>query len=175
VQRYEYDAFGNIVSMLDPDFIQPYTYTGREYDPESGLYFYRARYYDETVGRFISEDPIGIRGGINFYSYTHNNPINRIDPMGLDDGWPWYGGWPWNGNTFPGYHAQDNKCSDLAAGFNKNPCTKKCCEKHDECYKRFGCNESSWLSPFPVIGACQLCNWQVSACLLLNEGKSCCK
>jgi RHS repeat-associated protein len=84
VQRYEYDSFGNIVSMLDPNFIQPYTYTAREYDPESGLYFYRARYYDAKVGRFISEDPIGFNGGsINVYSYTDNNPVNFIDPLGL--------------------------------------------------------------------------------------------
>jgi RHS repeat-associated protein len=49
VQRYEYDSFGNIVSMLDPNFKQPHTYTSREYDEETGLYFYRARYYDLRV------------------------------------------------------------------------------------------------------------------------------
>ena len=44
--------------MLDPNFKQPYTYTGREYDEETGPYYNRARYYDAKVGRFISEDPI---------------------------------------------------------------------------------------------------------------------
>jgi RHS repeat-associated protein len=58
-------------------------YTGREWDPETGLYYYRARYYDPKVGRFISEDPIGFRGGVNFYSYVGGNPINRLDPFGL--------------------------------------------------------------------------------------------
>jgi uncharacterized protein RhaS with RHS repeats len=46
----------------------------------------RARYYDPEVGRFISKDPIGLLGGLNMYAYVQNNPINRIDPLGLQ----WY-------------------------------------------------------------------------------------
>jgi RHS repeat-associated protein len=87
VQKYEYDSFGNIVSMLDPNFKQPYTYTSREYDEETGLYYYRARYYDSAIGRFISEDPIGLLGGVNFYSYAGNSPVNWIDPLGLRIEW----------------------------------------------------------------------------------------
>jgi RHS repeat-associated protein len=64
---------------------QPYTYTGREWDKETGLYYYRARYYDPMVGRFISKDPIGFAGGdVNLYGYVQNNPVNWIDPFGLD-------------------------------------------------------------------------------------------
>ena len=63
-----------------------YTYTGREWDKETGLYYYRARYYDPMEGRFISKDPIGFRGGdVVLYGYVHNNPINRKDPKGLFD------------------------------------------------------------------------------------------
>jgi RHS repeat-associated protein len=83
VQRYEYDSFGNITFIQDPNFIQPYTYTGREYNPESGIYYYRARYYDPKIGRFISEDPIGLLGGINLYSYVGNSSLNYSDPFGL--------------------------------------------------------------------------------------------
>ncbi len=93
VQRYEYDSFGNITYQQDPNFLQPYTYTGREYDNESGLYYYRARYYDAKVGRFISEDPIGLEGGINAYRYVGNNPVNFVDPEGLTSiffGRPWF-------------------------------------------------------------------------------------
>jgi len=61
-----------------------YTFTGREWDKETGLYYYRARYYDPMEGRFISKDPIGFSGGINLYSYTAENPINYTDPFGLD-------------------------------------------------------------------------------------------
>ncbi len=49
---------------------------------ETGLYYYRARYYDPTVGRFISEDPIGFGGGINFYAYVRNDPVILTDPLG---------------------------------------------------------------------------------------------
>jgi len=65
-------------------FTQPYTFAGREYDTESGLYFYRARYYDASMGRFISKDPIGFIGrDINLYRYVGNNPIRFVDPWGF--------------------------------------------------------------------------------------------
>ena len=69
---------------MDPTFVQPYTFTAREYDIETGLYYYRARYYDQTTGRFLQTDPIGITAGLNFYNYVGNNPIRYIDPLGLD-------------------------------------------------------------------------------------------
>ena len=59
-------------------------YTGRELDTDSGLYQYRARYYDPSTGRFISEDPKGFGAGVNFFAYTSNNPVNANDPMGLE-------------------------------------------------------------------------------------------
>jgi RHS repeat-associated protein len=79
---YTYDTFGNLAAstgMLG----NPFQYTGREYDPETGLRYYRARYYDPSIGRFTSQDPIGFRGGINFYSYVKNQPSNLTDPSGL--------------------------------------------------------------------------------------------
>jgi RHS repeat-associated protein len=57
-------------------------YTARENDG-TGLYYYRARYYMPSCGRFISEDPIGTQGGINLYGYVGGDPINATDPMGL--------------------------------------------------------------------------------------------
>ena len=83
VASYEYDSFGNLKRHGD-EIKNTLTYTGREWDEETGLYYYRARYYDAKVGRFISEDPVGMAGGINFYSYVNSNVINRIDPSGLD-------------------------------------------------------------------------------------------
>ena len=88
VKSYVYDAFGNIVSETgELPFDNLFHYTGRQFDAESGLYYYRARYYDPQIGRFISEDPIGLRGGdVNFYSYVFNDPINLVDPLGQRGG-----------------------------------------------------------------------------------------
>jgi RHS repeat-associated protein len=83
VQSYVYDAFGQIISQTG-SITNPYTFTGREYDSETGLYYYRARYYDAKIGRFISEDPIGFEGGdVNLMAYVGNNPVNYTDPLGL--------------------------------------------------------------------------------------------
>ena len=83
VQSYVYNSFGEIVEQVG-SLTNPYTYTGREFDEESGFYFYRARYYDPSIGRFLTEDPIGFAGGdVNLYGYVTNNPVNFIDPFGL--------------------------------------------------------------------------------------------
>lgn len=80
--QYSYDPFGN-VSVTGESSDNPFQYTGRESDG-TGLYYYRARYYSPELQRFISEDPIGLAGGsANYYSYTLNNPVNFIDPLGL--------------------------------------------------------------------------------------------
>jgi RHS repeat-associated protein len=79
---YRYDSFGNLTASTG-SISNPFRYTGRVLDAETGLYFYRARYYDPSIGRFLSEDPIRFGGGINFYRYVQNNPINLIDPLGL--------------------------------------------------------------------------------------------
>ncbi len=63
----------------------PYTFTGRRFDPESGLYYYRARYYDAKLGRFLSRDPIGFEGSEwNLYEYVKGMPTRGGDPYGLD-------------------------------------------------------------------------------------------
>jgi RHS repeat-associated protein len=79
---YSYDSFGNLLSSSGT-LINAFRYTGREFDHETGVYEYRARYYDETVGRFISEDPVGFWGGQNFYAYVGNRVPNAFDPLGL--------------------------------------------------------------------------------------------
>jgi RHS repeat-associated protein len=78
----QYSPYGEIESASG-SVPQPFRFTGREYDSETGLYYYRAKYYDPELGRFISEDPIGLEGGINLYAYVGNNPVNNRDPSGL--------------------------------------------------------------------------------------------
>jgi RHS repeat-associated protein len=79
--NYNYDTFGNGFSGTATRF----GYTGREHDAETGLLYYRARWYDPGQGRFVNEDPIGLSGGINWYGYVGNDPVNWIDPVGLFD------------------------------------------------------------------------------------------
>ena len=80
--QYRYDPYGATVASGDASS-NPFQYTGRENDG-SGLYYYRARYYNPVFGRFIREDPIGFKGGINKYLYAEANPISYADPLGLD-------------------------------------------------------------------------------------------
>jgi RHS repeat-associated protein len=80
----QFDAWGNRIAASGT--VPLYGYTGREPDA-TGLIYYRARYYDPTIGRFIQRDPIGFAGGdLNLYVYVGNNPVNAVDPEGLT-GW----------------------------------------------------------------------------------------
>src|SRR5262249_50205179 len=78
---YTYDTFGNVTGSTG-SFPNPLQYTGHNYDPETGLLYYRARYYDQTVGRFLTEDPARFGEGIDFYIYVLNNPLIWRDPEG---------------------------------------------------------------------------------------------
>jgi RHS repeat-associated protein len=79
---YAYDSLGNLTGSTG-SVMNPLRYTARDVDPETSLYFLRARYYDPGLGRFLSEDPIRFAGGINSYDYVRNNPANLVDPSGL--------------------------------------------------------------------------------------------
>jgi RHS repeat-associated protein len=77
-----YEPFGN-TEMSAP--APAYRFTGREHDEPLYLYYYRARYYHTDLQRFISEDPIEFFGGdVNLYAYARGNPIDLLDPLGLD-------------------------------------------------------------------------------------------
>ncbi|MEN6578918.1 MAG: RHS repeat-associated core domain-containing protein [Phycisphaerales bacterium] len=102
-QYYHYDALGSVVALTDPngDVVQLYEYsvygqvaasdanhpnrfmfTGREFDKDTGLYYYRARYYHPEIGRFLQTDPVDYGAGMNLYWYCTNNPLNMRDSFG---------------------------------------------------------------------------------------------
>ena len=97
VERYAYNAYGFVIvndGSGNPVSPNPWgtphsavgntiTFTGRQLDGETGLYYYRARYYDCTKGRFLQRDPIGYIDDMNVYGYVMNNPGNWIDPRGM--------------------------------------------------------------------------------------------
>ena len=79
-----YDSYGRVLSETDPAAGDRFKFTGREYDSETGLYYYRARYYDPATGRFVSEDPIDFSAGdANIFRYVFNAPASHADPTGL--------------------------------------------------------------------------------------------
>jgi RHS repeat-associated protein len=171
VQKIQYDAFGNIASGTTI-VAQPYTYTAREYDPETGLYFYRARYFDPRTGTFITKDPILSPAGQNLmrcngnnlayqnsvpsfeelqknpqnlhpYAYTRNNPINLADPQGLACGSGW------SDPYIP---------EDFGAWNFYYPC-----QMHDNCYDTCGnpkamCDYKFFID---MLTACSRMDWQL--------------
>ncbi len=84
VARYEYDPFGNEIRAEGDDAQNnPFRFSTKYLDAETGLYYYGFRYYVPEIGRWISRDPIEERGGINIFSQSDNNPINYFDMLGL--------------------------------------------------------------------------------------------
>ena len=81
--QYRYRPFGQTEDQKE-SVSNPLRYMAREIDSETRLYYFRNRWYDPEIARFISEDPIGLAGGINPYAFAGNNPVNFIDPFGLD-------------------------------------------------------------------------------------------
>jgi RHS repeat-associated protein len=90
VESYVYDAYGNVTIKNGSGTVIPtsaygnrFLFQGREYDYTTQLYHFRARWYDSETGRWLSNDPIGISGGLNLYAFCSNDPVNFVDPMGL--------------------------------------------------------------------------------------------
>ena len=90
VESYRYDPYG-AATVFDAAGTQisasavgnPYLFTGRRYDADAGIYYFRARYYDPELGRFLSEDSAGFVDGMNLYEYATGDPVNFFDPLGL--------------------------------------------------------------------------------------------
>jgi RHS repeat-associated protein len=120
VNHRQYDSFGRITSETNPGGGNPaaflYAYTGREWDADAGLFYYRMRWYDPNVGRFISEDPIGfVAGDTNVQRYVGNSTPNLIDSSGLWAGRLGKGGsgWGWPFQTINVKFPVDDELKEL--------------------------------------------------------------
>ncbi len=92
VESYAYDAWGNVLAVYDSAGLEipnhksqisnRFLFQGREHSFATGLTNFRARWYDPATGRWLSNDPIGISGGLNQYVFCGNDPVNFVDPMG---------------------------------------------------------------------------------------------
>ncbi|BBJ24476.1 RHS repeat-associated core domain-containing protein [Candidatus Nitrotoga sp. AM1P] len=103
VERYAYDVYGlpaifnGVGAAVAPNpwgtphstTGNPWMFTGRQLDEETGIYFYRARYYDTVNGRFLQRDPLGYGNGMNLYEFVRSNPSNWLDPTGMAVGCPY--------------------------------------------------------------------------------------
>jgi RHS repeat-associated protein len=90
VEWVTYDAYGAPAildeagsSVSQSAVGSPFLFTGREFDPETGLYYYRARVYSASLGRFLQRDPAGFMSGLNAYEYCESSPATLVDPSGL--------------------------------------------------------------------------------------------
>jgi len=161
VWQADYDPFGKATVNDDPDgngihVTNNIRFPGQYYDNETGLHYNYHRYYDPGIGRMASPDPvIGTPEqpqSYNLYPYVGNQPVNRIDPKGLN----WHGNWCGPGGSGP---ATD--CYDAA------------CKRHDQCYQDCGVNWlTKWLPFFDLHGSS--CAWVCDAELTKKWKKCAC-
>jgi RHS repeat-associated protein len=110
VAKYEYDPYGNQTGVAG-GYEQPFRFSGKYHDAETGLGYWGYRYYNPVLGRWLNRDPLGEPGGLNLYAYCGNGPAGRIDALGLSgDETPECGG---SGTPSPGAGCDPAMCCDI--------------------------------------------------------------
>lgn len=120
-----------MTTSTTPEAILPAAYRGH-------------RWFEQQTGRYTRQDPLGLSGGINVFTYVNANPIRYSDPLGLD-----------------------NVGCDSVPGAVESPCVLECCAAHDKCYDNFKCGSESWLHPEKSChpSDCSSCNATVESCV----------
>jgi RHS repeat-associated protein len=135
-------------------------FTALPINPATGLVLAENRQYDPGLGRWLSEDPMGMKDGPNLFSYVANDPIRYIDPTGL---FLFHPVLP-NGNITGTFNPQRKGCDVIGfGGGSGRTCMAKCCQEHDDCFTRGRCNWTSFLT-IAYDSACTRCNRAVVVC-----------
>ncbi len=136
IQSYAYDAFGNLLTQAN--LANAHQFLTKEAE-QSGLIYFGARYYDPTIGRFITQDPSGMADGPNMYMHVGNNPINLVDLWGLcsKNATAPFEWWDLTSWAYPG----TNYCglTKSGPGCPTSP-SDSACKTHDECLSNTGVN-----------------------------------
>jgi len=182
VEEYRYDIWGNFEAFDqngdpiqgDPESL--FLFTARQWDSEPGLYYYRARSYSQTLGRFMQQDPIGFAGGdLNLVRYVANSSVNAIDPLGLMP-FHWYGNYGGPGYTNGNWEdAGANPSSDqIGPPHGPEPINSQdeCYLEHDKCYAK--CKKDECLTGDELRQCKRSCDDALQACLVqsLKSGDS---
>jgi RHS repeat-associated protein len=180
VEKYTYDVYGKPTLRTPTGVPKPtsycdnrYMFTGREYDPCVVLYYYRARFYNPSIGRFLQTDPVGYSAGINWYAYCGNNPMNLIDPWGRS-GFQWHGNWGgpgwtggyWTGPGNPWPYYEDMTPEQRRDLLRPRDARDICYMIHDICYsdcRVYYCSDSG--------GCNRVCNIVLADCLWRAKSK----
>jgi len=136
---YTYDSFGN-TTATSGSVLNPYRYTARDYDAETGLQYSRARYYSSDLGRFLSEDPIKFEGGPSFFVYVGNHPSSFSDPTGLQ-------GEQVGTGTQIGPGSKQYNCAAWGLGLNWVWVTTPDFKNPNKIFPHFGCNQITCSTP----------------------------
>jgi len=150
VWRATHDPFGQAKVLEDVDgdgqkVSLNLRFPGQYYDAESGLHYNYYRTYDTQTGRYINSDPIGLRGGLNTYSYAEANPVITIDPFGLVKLYGNYCGPNWTGGFRKSYDELDS--AERSAALSPIDDLDQCCQTHDityaDCRTKYPCDKKA--------------------------------
>jgi RHS repeat-associated protein len=150
------DPWGDTLREYNPKNLhQPIRFQGQQFDEESGLHYNRHRYYDPKLGRYVTQDPIGLGGDVNSYEYVVQNPVNLADPEGLFPMYKNWGGKNWSG----GQSGPTIPANPLPAADAYDVCYMQ----HDYCYAAAQCQGPTCSSNTPSI---KYCDVQLAHCTL---------
>jgi len=160
----EYESFG-VVNVTANTVSNNFRFPGQYYDAETGLHYNWHRCYDAKIGRYLSEDPIGLQGGLNLYIYVQNEPVNRIDPLGLLT-FRHHGNWGGPGWSAGRYMKESDPNLYRYFNYPTTDARDVCYRGHDICLWRCDNSGEVCLLPGALSDCREDCDHKLGNCLL---------